>query len=39
MRRQLGLRYREERDRFLRQYEEMDDAQLDALIAEQEASG
>jgi acyl-CoA hydrolase len=36
MRRQMGLRYREERDRFLRQYEEMDDAQLDALIAEQQ---
>lgn len=35
MRRQMGLRYREERDRFLRQYEAMDDAQLDQLIGEQ----
>jgi uncharacterized protein (TIGR00369 family) len=35
MRRELGLRYREERDRFLQQYEGMDDAELDALLAEQ----
>lgn len=33
MRREMGLRYREERDRFLAQFEEMDDAHLDALIA------
>jgi acyl-CoA hydrolase len=39
MRRQMGLRYREERDQFLRQYEGMEDAQLDALIGEQEARG
>lgn len=36
MRREMGLRYREERDRFLKQYEAMDDVALDALIAEQE---
>jgi acyl-CoA hydrolase len=33
MRREMGLRYREERDRFLQQYEGMDDAELDAIIA------
>lgn len=32
IRRELGLKYREERDRFLQQYETMDDAALDALI-------
>jgi acyl-CoA hydrolase len=33
MRREMGLKYREERDRFLQQYEGMDDAELDAIIA------
>lgn len=33
MRRVMGLKYREERDRFLSQYDQMDDAELDALIA------
>jgi uncharacterized protein (TIGR00369 family) len=36
MRREMGLRYREERDRFLQQFEDMDDAALDALIAGEE---
>ena len=36
MRREMGLRYREERDRFLQQFEDMDDAALDTLIAGQE---
>ena len=35
MRREMGLKYREERDRFLQQYEGMDDAELDAIIAEE----
>lgn len=35
MRREMGLRYREERDRFLKQFADMDDAELDSLIAEQ----
>jgi hypothetical protein len=34
MRREMGFRYREERDRFLRTYEEMPDEELDRLIAE-----
>ena len=34
MRREMGIRYREERDRFLSQVNGMDDAELDALIAE-----
>jgi len=33
MRREMSLHYREERDRFLQRFEEMDDAALDALIA------
>ncbi|HEV2474381.1 MAG TPA: acyl-CoA thioesterase [Chthonomonadales bacterium] len=33
MRREMGLKYREERDRFLKRFDEMDDAELDALIA------
>jgi uncharacterized protein (TIGR00369 family) len=33
MRREMGLRYREERDRFSKQFEELDDAALDELIA------
>jgi acyl-CoA hydrolase len=32
MRREMGLRYREERDEFVRQFAELDDAELDALI-------
>jgi uncharacterized protein (TIGR00369 family) len=32
MRRDMGRRYSEERDRFLAQYEHMDDAELDRLI-------
>lgn len=38
MRREMGLRYREERDEFLKQFAEMDDSQLDALIGEAAAS-
>ncbi|HLK60597.1 MAG TPA: acyl-CoA thioesterase [Chthonomonadaceae bacterium] len=34
MRREMGLRYREERDKFLQQIESMDDAELDALFQE-----
>jgi Acyl-CoA hydrolase len=34
MRRERGIRYREERDRFLQQFEDLDDAALDALIGE-----
>src|SRR3989440_1364082 len=34
MRRQMGLKYREERDRFLEQFAEMSDEELDALIVE-----
>lgn len=34
MRREMGLRYREERDQFLQQIETMDDSELDALLAE-----
>ena len=34
MRRQMGVRYREERDLFLKQFVEMSDGELDALIAE-----
>ena len=34
MRRELGLKYREERNRFLHQFDEMSDAELDAIIAE-----
>src|SRR5687767_7206302 len=34
MRREMGLRYREERDQFLRQFENMTDEELDGLIAE-----
>jgi acyl-CoA hydrolase len=33
MRREMGLRYRKERDAFLQQFEGMSDAELDALIA------
>jgi hypothetical protein len=29
----MGLRYREERDPFLQQFDAMDDAELDTLIA------
>ena len=35
MRREMGLRYREERDHFLQQVETMDDAELDAQLAGQ----
>lgn len=35
MRREMGLRYRTERDRFLKQVETMDDAALDTLIAQE----
>ena len=34
MRREMGLRYREERDRFLQQIDDMDDAELDRRIHE-----
>lgn len=34
MRREMGLRYREERDRFLHQFDNMDDSELDALLHE-----
>jgi acyl-CoA hydrolase len=34
MRRERGLKYREERDRFLAQFDSMDDAALDALISD-----
>jgi uncharacterized protein (TIGR00369 family) len=34
MRREMGLKYREERDRFLKQFEDMSDTELDALIHE-----
>lgn len=33
MRREMSLRYREERDRFLHQFDDMNDAELDALLA------
>jgi uncharacterized protein (TIGR00369 family) len=33
-RREMGLRYREERDQFLNQFANLDDAELDALLAE-----
>ena len=33
MRREMGIRYREERDRFLQQFADLDDAALDDLIA------
>jgi acyl-CoA hydrolase len=33
MRREMGFRYREERDRFLEQFAGMEDAELDALIS------
>jgi acyl-CoA hydrolase len=33
-RREMGLRYRQERDEFLKQFAELDDAELDALIGE-----
>ncbi|HZT40569.1 MAG TPA: acyl-CoA thioesterase [Chthonomonadaceae bacterium] len=36
MRREMGLRYREERDRFLEQFANMSDSELDTLIAEQQ---
>ena len=36
MRREMSLRYREERDQFLQQVAGMDDAELDALIAGQD---
>jgi len=36
MRREMGLRYREERDRFLEQFAHMSDSELDALIPEQQ---
>ncbi len=32
MRRELGLKYREETSKFLQQFDGMDDAELDALI-------
>jgi uncharacterized protein (TIGR00369 family) len=32
MRREMGIKYREERDRFLKQFDDMSDAELDALI-------
>jgi uncharacterized protein (TIGR00369 family) len=38
-RRELGLKYREERDRFLEQFDTMDDTELDALIASQDKGG
>jgi acyl-CoA hydrolase len=34
MRREMGLRYRQERDEFLKQFAEMGDAELDALIGD-----
>jgi uncharacterized protein (TIGR00369 family) len=34
MRREMGLRYREERDRFLQQFEALEDEALDTLIEE-----
>jgi len=34
MRREMGLKYREERDRFLKQFEDMSDETLDALIGD-----
>jgi uncharacterized protein (TIGR00369 family) len=34
MRREMGLRYREERDQFLQQFANLDDEALNALIAE-----
>jgi len=34
MRREMGLKYREERDRFLKQFDDMSDEDLDALIRE-----
>ena len=34
MRREMGLRYREERDKFLQQFENMTDEELDGLIGE-----
>jgi acyl-CoA hydrolase len=34
MRREMGIRYREERDRFAQQFENMTDEELDALISE-----
>jgi len=37
MRRDLSLRYRKERDSFLHQFDDMDDADLDALINETSA--
>ena len=33
MRREMGLKYREERNRFLHQFDEMDDQELDRLIS------
>jgi uncharacterized protein (TIGR00369 family) len=33
MRREMGMRYRQERDRFVDEFAMMDDAQLDALLA------
>ncbi len=34
MRREMGLKYREERDRFLKQFDDMPDETLDALIGD-----
>jgi len=36
MRRDLGLRYREEREGLAGQYDDLDDAALDALMVEAE---
>lgn len=35
MRRELGIQYREERNRFIHQFDEMTDAELDELIAKE----
>ena len=37
MRREMGFRYREERDRFLQQFENMTDEELEALLVEVES--
>ena len=38
MRRDLGVRYREEREGANARYDDLDDARLDALIAEAQAA-
>jgi len=35
MRREMGLRYRQERDAFLAQFDTMDDTELDALLSQE----